>query len=175
MGLDSETLTAVNRSLKQSAANGNFVPWNWLTGFKDDDEGGCGPLGCIWLQFAWAVAVQQHGESYARCMLPIGSGQTEVNAVLKSAGFTRADIKMMDPQAIWEHFDEQLDDDYENRHEDSSAFIAKSLELATLFIGMLQKVPTTETALFRTRLKNSARAAMMALCVPFVPEVPVYN
>jgi hypothetical protein len=135
------TFEAASQGLRYAAADGSFVPYSWNAGIVRDHNGGYSIYGCGWGQVAWMVAVFQGGVEYARNMLPTGSGQKEVNAVLKAAGLTRAEITLMDPHSVWEYFDSELEDAYNAKEEDPQHFIDTSKKLAEIFVQVLEQVP----------------------------------
>ncbi len=141
MPWDQATFGAVSAGLRRSAAEGDFVPYEWNAGIQHNKDGGYSIYGCGLGQIAWFAAVFKGGAKYARQMLPVGSGQTEVNVVLKAVGLTRAEIKQLDPQALWSRFDYELEDAYRDRNDDPEHFIAMSGWLAEFFINELESVP----------------------------------
>lgn len=136
----SNTLGAVSTGLRQAAVDGDFKPFDWNVSIQSTNEGGYSIIGCGWGQVGWLVAVFEGGVDYARRMLPVGAGQTEVNNILKAAGLTRAEIKQLDPQALWGRFDYELEDAYRERMADPDHFIAMSGWLAEFFINDLEGV-----------------------------------
>ena len=147
-----ELLAAASQGLRNAVAHSNFVPGEWIEAIdlSDDDGGGC--YGCGWGIVAWSVAVAHGGLDYAIDRLPIGCSQTQINRVLKDVGLTRAEIKSMEPQETWAHFDETINQAYGERNELPGSFRDVSCEAAVYFIGVLQRVPvaaSTPAKVFR--------------------------
>lgn len=170
MGWTQGHMDAVSSFLRQSAAAGQFVPGQWVESVTEDGDGGYTVLGCGWALSAWAVAVFEGGQASAA--LPPGSGQTAVNAVLKTAGLTRAEIKSLDPYETWCTFDDELFPFYEDRHENPEAFILKSVELAEFFIQVLQHIPIQKSVETLTRL-GQLKDTVVAFFNPKKIEWPV--
>ncbi len=114
------------------------------------------------------VAAHLRGTAYARLMVPLGAGQTEVNAVLKAAGLTRAEIKHMDPRDVWEHFDAEIEAAYKNRRADWAAFINVSMRLAEFFVQVIEMVPECPEPEPIPRLTQAGqRVSLWASLLPF--------
>lgn len=138
------TFDAVCAGLRCAAVEGNLMPLEWNGGIQSNNNGGYAIYGCGWGQVGWLVAIVHGGVQYARDMLPPGAGQTEVNMILKAAGLTRAEIKSMDPQAVWMDFDCEIEDVYANRANDPEAFVVVSKAMAEFFIEVLSAVPVVK-------------------------------
>jgi hypothetical protein len=161
-----EMLAAANQGLRSAAAQGNFVPSEWIQAIDlgDDDGGGC--YGCGWGIVAWSVAMAHGGLDYAIDNLPIGCSQNQVNHVLKDVGLTRAEIKSMDPQETWADFDRTIAEAYADRDEYPGSFHDVSAEVAINFIGVLNRVPVAvpaTTNMFDLQPRVSQASDMTAL------------
>jgi len=139
-----KTLAAICAGLRQSAQDGNFVPCAWNAGLVTGDHNGYHFYGCGWGLVGWFAAVFVGGADWAKCMLPIGCDQKDVNRVLRCAGLTQAEIARMTPAFVWARFDQELISAYCNRHLDWQAYIQKSMQLAEGFIAVLERVPVEE-------------------------------
>jgi hypothetical protein len=141
-----ELLAAASQGLRNAVAHGNFVPSEWVNAIdlSDDDGGGC--YGCGWGIVAWSVAMEHGGLEYAIDKLPIGCTQTQVNEVLKDVGLTRAEIKLMDPQETWAHFDSTIAEAFAERAEYPGSFRDVSCDAALYFVGVLNRVPVAAFA-----------------------------
>ncbi len=155
-------LNATSQGLRQAAEAGEFVPFQWVESI-DKTGKGYSFRGCGWGQVAWIVAVMKGGVNYAKSVLPVGSGQRQVNAVLRSAGLTSAEIRSMTPAQTWSVFDDELAQVYKARYQDYSAYIDKSKELAEFFIGVLNRVPIEAKVPYRIFISKGLKATMATL------------
>jgi len=158
-------IQAASVGLLRAAQDGNFEPLAWNGGIQTEKDGGQAIYGCGWGQAAWFIAVNQGGVAYARRMLPVGAGQTQVNVVLKAAGLTRAEIKFMDPQGVWELFDDELSESYQNRTANPSMFIATSVRLAMFLIQVLEQIPETPVVAKRHERDFGRRLSQLFACL----------
>ncbi len=160
-----DTRVVAATGLRHAALAGEFVPYVWNDGIMTTKDGGCSVFGCGWGQIAWTIAVYLGGTAYARQMLPVGSDQTAVNRVLMAAGLTQEEIDLMEPQEVWEYFDQDLDQVYQNREKDPEAFIETSIQLAEFFIDVLETIPEVAqqpVAESRARRRRSAFSGMLS-------------
>lgn len=167
-----DTRVVAAAGLRHAALAGEFAPYVWNDGIMTTKDGGCSIFGCGWGQVAWAVAVYLGGAAYARQMLPVGADQTAVNRVLMAAGLTQEEIDLMEPQAVWEHFDHYLDVDYDSRELNPEAFIDTSIRLAEFFIQVLDTIPEAEQPQVTYR-ENRSLASIMTRMMLFANKEPV--
>lgn len=139
------TLDAVCAGLRQSAENGQFVPFDWVEG-PSDPGSSAAVRGCGWGLVGWFVGIMHLGLAQTKRLLPPEfTTQEEVNEVLTMAGLTEQEIARMEPQVAWEVFDNQLEFAYSNSHRDWQAYINRSLFLAEYFIKVLKRVPVEDS------------------------------
>ncbi|MFN3692911.1 MAG: hypothetical protein ACK4SL_02280 [Candidatus Paceibacteria bacterium] len=63
----------------------------------------------------------------------------------------------MDPQCVWEHFDCDLFEAYENREADPSTFIEVSMRLAEFFVQVIELVPENPVTEYAPHLTRAGR------------------
>jgi hypothetical protein len=168
MPWDNGTRKAAAAGLRYAARSGHFVPGDWNVAIETSDSGGVTIYGCGWGHVAWMVAAHLRGTAYARLMVPLGAGQTEVNTVLREAGLTRAEIKHMDPRDVWENFDAEIEAAYKNRRADWATFINVSMRLAEFFVQVIEMVPECpEPEPIPCLTKAGQRVSLWASLLPF--------
>lgn len=169
MPWDRETRRAAAAGLRHAARSGQFVPFVWNEAIETSRDGGTAIYGCGWGQVGWMVAVFLGGTAFARHVLPVGAEQPQVNAVLKAAGLTDDEIAYMDPQCVWEHFDRDLFEAYENREADPGTFIEVSMRLAEFFVQVIELVPENPVPEHAPHMTHAGRrvnlwASLMSFC-----------